>query len=91
MNKIFFQMKRKVLLCDILNVLNISNSTFLNVNSNFDKNILKYQIDDFVSFSSLKPNSVSFFENIKTNSLSVNSGVCIIKETNFKRINDNII
>jgi len=91
MNKIFFQMKRKVLLCDILNVLNISNSTFLNVNSNFDKNILKYQIDDFVSFSSLKPNSVSFFENIKTNSLSVNSGVCIIKETNFKLINDNII
>jgi len=84
-------MKRKVLLCDILNVLNISNSTFLNVNSNFDKNILKYQIDDFVSFSSLKPNSVSFFENIKTNSLSVNSGVCIIKETNFKLINDNII
>ena len=91
MNKHFFQMKRKVLLCDILNYLNVSNHTFLNFNSNFDKNILKYQIDDFVSFSSLKPNSLSFFENKKNNSTSVNSGVCIIKETNSKLINDNII
>ena len=91
MNKHFFQMKRKVLLCDILNYLNVSNHTFLNINSNFDKNILKYQIDDFVSFSSLKANSVSFFENKKNNSTSVNSGVCIIKETNSKLINDNII
>ena len=65
MNKYFFKMKRKVLLSDILNDLNISNHTFLNINSNFDKNILKYQIDDFVSFSSLKPNSISFFENKK--------------------------
>ena len=91
MNKHFFQMKRKVLLCDILNYLNVSNHIFFNINSNFDKNILKYQIDDFVSFSSLKPNSISFFENIKTNSMSVNSGVCIIKETSLKLINDNII
>ena len=91
MNKHFFQMKHKVLLCDILNYLNVSNHTFLNINSNFDKNILKYQIDDFVSFSSLKANSVSFFENKKNNSTSVNSGVCIIKETNSKLINDNII
>ena len=91
MNKHFFQMKRKVLLSDILNDLNVSNHTFLNINSNFDKNILKYQIDDFVSFSSLKPNSISFFENKKNNSTSVNSGVCIIKETNLKLINDNII
>ena len=65
MNKHFFQMKSKVLLSDILNDLNVSNHTFLNINSNFDKNILKYQIDDFVSFSSLKANSVSFFENKK--------------------------
>ena len=91
MNKHFFQMKRKVLLCDILNYLNVSNHIFFNINSNFDKNILKYQIDDFVSFSSLKANSVSFFENKKNNSTSVNSGVCIIKETNSKLINDNII
>ncbi|MDC0549363.1 UDP-3-O-(3-hydroxymyristoyl)glucosamine N-acyltransferase [Alphaproteobacteria bacterium] len=91
MNKHFFQMKRKVLLCDILNYLNVSNHTFLNINSKFDKNILKYQIDDFVSFSSLKANSVSFFENKKNNSTFVNSGVCIIKETNSKLINDNII
>ena len=91
MNKHFFQMKRKVLLCDILNYLNVSNNIFFNINSNFDKNILKYQIDDFVSFSSLKANSVSFFENKKNNSTSVNSGVCIIKETNSKLINDNII
>ena len=91
MNKHFFQMKRKVLLCDILNYLNVSNYIFFNINSNFDKNILKYQIDDFVSFSSLKANSVSFFENKKNNSTSVNSGVCIIKETNSKLINDNII
>ena len=91
MNKHFFQMKRKVLLCHILNDLNVSNHTFLNINSNFDKNILKYQIDDFVSFSSLKPNSISFFENKKNNSKSVNSGVCIVKETNLKLINDNII
>jgi len=91
MNKHFFQMKRKVLLCDILNYLNVSSHIFYNINSNFDKNILKYQIDDFVSFSSLKANSVSFFENKKNNSTSVNSGVCIIKETNSKLINDNII
>jgi UDP-3-O-[3-hydroxymyristoyl] glucosamine N-acyltransferase len=91
MNKHFFQIKRKVLLCDILNYLNVSNHIFFNINSNFDKNILKYQIDDFVSFSSLKANSVSFFENKKNNSTSVNSGVCIIKETNSKLINDNII
>ena len=91
MNKHFFQMKHKVLLCDILNYLNVSNHIFFNINSNFDKNILKYQIDDFVSFSSLKANSVSFFENKKNNSTSVNSGVCIIKETNSKLINDNII
>ena len=91
MNKHFFQMKRKVLLCDILNYLNVSSHIFFNINSNFDKNILKYQIDDFVSFSSLKANSVSFFENKKNNSTSVNSGVCIIKETNSKLINDNII
>ena len=91
MNKYFFQMKRKVLLSDILNDLNVSNHTFLNINSNFDKNILKYQIDDFVSFSSLKPNSISFFENKKNNTTSINSGVCIIKETNLKLINDNII
>ena len=91
MNKHFFQIKRTVLLCDILNYLNVSNHIFFNINSNFDKNILKYQIDDFVSFSSLKANSVSFFENKKNNSTSVNSGVCIIKESNSKLINDNII
>ncbi|MFL2828060.1 MAG: UDP-3-O-(3-hydroxymyristoyl)glucosamine N-acyltransferase [Candidatus Puniceispirillales bacterium] len=91
MNKHFFQMKRKVLLCDILNDLNVSNHTFLNINSNFDKNILKYQIDDFVSFSNLKPNSISFFDNKKNNSTSVNSGACVIKERNLKLINDNII
>ena len=91
MNKHFLQMKHKVLLCHILNDLNVSNHTFLNINSNFDKNILKYEIDDFVSFSSLKPKSISFFENKKNNSKSVNSGVCIIKEINLKLINDNII
>ena len=91
MNKLFFQMKRNVLVCDILKILNVSDHIFLHNNSNFDKNTLKYQIDDFVSFSSLKAHSLSFFENKKNNFTSINSGVCIIKETNLKLINDNII
>jgi UDP-3-O-[3-hydroxymyristoyl] glucosamine N-acyltransferase len=91
MNKHFFQLKRKVLLCDILKILNISIDNFLNINSKFDKKILKYQIDDFVSFSSLKAHSLTFFENKKNISASINSGVCIIKDTNLKLINDDVV
>ena len=91
MNKHFFQIKRMILLSDILKILNVSNHSFLNINTNFDKDILKYQIDDFVSFSSLIPHSLSFFENKKNNFTSVSSGVCVVKEANLKLINNNII
>ena len=91
MNKHFFQLKRKILLCDILKIFNISDQNFLNINSNFDNKILKYKIDDFVPFSSLKAHSLSFFKDKKNNFTSVNSGACIITETNLKLINDDVL
>lgn len=91
MNKHFFKIKNKILLSDILKILNISNQDFFNINSNIDFDILKHEIKDFVSFGNLNNNKLSFFDNKKTNYMSVDSGLCLVNAENAERLNNAII
>ena len=91
MNKHFFKIKNKILLLDILKILNISNQHFFNINSNVDFDILKQEIIDFVSFANLKINKLSFFDNKKTNYMSVYSGFCLVKLENTEMLNNSVI
>ena len=91
MNKHFFKIKNKILLLDILNILNISNDDFFKINLNVDVEILQHEIKDFVSFGNLKTNKLSFFDNKKTNYMFIHSGVCLIKIENAEILDNSII
>ena len=65
MNKFFFKIKNKIKLIDILIILRVSEEEFFNINKNKDVNVNSYYIEDFVSFSNLKVNKLSFYTNKK--------------------------
>ena len=91
MNKHFFKIENKIQLSDILKILDIPNSKLFKLNPNFDKNILQIYIDDFVSFSNLKKNNLSFFvDKIKIN-IGISSGICLVEENNIETLSENII
>lgn len=91
MNKHFFKIENKIQLSDILKILGISNSKLFKVNPNFGKNILEIYIDDFVSFSNLKQNKLSFFvDKIKVN-IEISSGICLVEDNNIEILGKNII
>ena len=83
MNKHFFKIEKKIQLYDILKILNISSSEFFNSNPNCDKNILEIYIDDFVSFSILSQNKLSFFVDKLKDKISISSGICLIEKHNI--------
>ena len=60
MNKQFFNSKINIKLNEILEVLDIPLNEFLNIN--YDVNIDEIFINDFVPFTDLKENSLSFFK-----------------------------
>ena len=91
MNKHFFKVKNKILLLDILMILNISHKDFFNINSGINIDILQHEIKDFVSFRNLKINKLSFFDNKRTNHTSIHSGFCLVKIENSKILNNSII
>ena len=65
MNNFFFKIKNKIKLTDILNILDVTEENFLNVNKNINQNIENIFINDFVSFTNLKKNKLSFYTNKK--------------------------
>ena len=91
MNKNFFKIKDKIFLFDILKCLNIHDLDFFNVNPSFTSDILQYEIIDFVSFSNLNMNKLSFFDNKRNNHTSIDSGFCIVKKENAGLLSDLII
>ena len=54
MNNFFFKIKNKIKLTDILNILDVTEEDFLNVNKNINPNFENLFVDDFVSFTNLK-------------------------------------
>ena len=91
MNKLFFKIEDKIKLTDILNAVKVSEKMFLNINEKLNINIKKSYIDDFVSFSNLKANKLSFYTNKKNNLKNVVSGVCIVKKENINLLHAEII
>ena len=91
MNNHFFKIQTKILLCDILIILDISEQDFFKINLNLANDILQYEINDFVSFVNLKDNKLSFFDNKKNDYTLITSGICIVKTLNAKMLNDKII
>ena len=91
MNKHFFKIKNKILLFEVLKILNISNHDFLLLNPDFDINILQHEIRDFVSFSDLEEGKLSFFESKKNNLLSIHFGFCVVKIENAEMLSNSII
>ena len=91
MNKLFFKIEDKIKLTDILNAVKVSEKVFLNINEKLNINIKKSYIDDFVSFSNLKANKLSFYTNKKNNLKNVVSGVCIVKKENINLLHAEII
>ena len=91
MNKLFFKIEDKIKLIDILNAVKVSEKMFLNINEKLNINIKKCYIDDFVSFSNLKANKLSFYTNKKNNLKNVVSGVCIVKKENIFLFNNSSI
>ena len=91
MNKHFFKIHNKILLNDVLKILNVSYQNFFNINPDFSNDILKYEINDFVSFVNLKINKLSFFDNKRNNYMSIHFGFCLVKIENANLLNDTII
>ena len=60
MNNFFFKIENNIKLTDILKILEVSEEEFLIVNKNLNQNIENLFIDDFVSFTNLKKNKLSF-------------------------------
>ena len=91
MNKNFFKLQKKITLSEILKILNISNQSFFILNPNCGNDILQNEINNFVSFTNLKINELSFFDNKKNTFQSIHSGFCIVKPINAEILNDDII
>ena len=87
MNNFFFKIKNKIKLTDILNTLDVTESDFINVNKNINQNIDNLFIDDFVSFTNLKKNKLSFYTNKKDYLKNVFSGICIVEKINLHLLN----
>ena len=91
MNNFFFKIKNKIKLTDILNTLDVTEENFLNVNKNINQNIENIFIDDFVSFTNLKKNKLSFYTNKKNYLKNVFSGICIVEKINLHLLSDEVI
>ena len=93
MQKHFFKINNKIYIRDILKILDISTSSFLESNKTLDILTLNTEIIDFVSFSNLKLNGLSYFSNKKKNKVddNINLGICIVEKENFGLLNENII
>jgi len=90
MNKQFFKIDKNIYLVDILSLLKISYDDFFAVNT-IDTKIEDIIINDFVPFSFLKEQTLSFLSNRNYNFNNVSSGVCILEKKNIYLLNTNII
>ena len=91
MHKHFFKIKNDIYIRDILKILDISNSFFLDSNKTLDPDIVNNKIIDFVSYENLKSNELSYFSNKNKINYNVILGICITEKKNFGLLNDNII
>ena len=80
MNNNFFKIESNIYIKDILKILDISNSLFLDSNQSLDPLIINNEILDFVSFNNLETNKLSYFSNKKKNAW----GSTTFAETKFK-------
>ena len=90
MNKNFFKIQNKIKVIELLSTLNINEQEFLRINNNIE-NINDLFIDDFVSFSNLKKNKLSFLTSKKNDLSNVLSGVCIVRLEHLKLLNNQVI
>ena len=91
MHKHFFKIKNDIYINDILKILEISTSFFLDSNKTLDALILNTKVIDFVSFNNLKLNELSYFSNKNKINDNVMSGICIVEITNFGLLSNDII
>jgi len=88
MNKQFFKIDKNIYLVDILSLLKISYDDFFAVNT-IDTKIEDIIINDFVPFSFLKEQTLSFLSNRNYNFNNVSSGVCILEKKKIYLLNLN--
>jgi UDP-3-O-[3-hydroxymyristoyl] glucosamine N-acyltransferase len=90
MNKNFFKIRNKIKVIELLGILDVNEEEFLNVNVKID-NINNLFVDDFVSFSNLKKDKLSFLTSKINNFSKVSSGVCIVQHEHLNLLNEQII
>jgi len=91
MHNHFFKIENEIYIKDILKILNISNSFFLECNKNLDPLILNAKVIDFVSYQNLKLNKLSYFSNKNKININIVSGICIVEKMNCDLLNSDII
>ena len=91
MHNHFFKIENEIYIKDILKILDISNSFFLENNKTLDPLILNTKVIDFVSYDNLKLNNMSYFSNKNKINHNIVSGICIVEKINFPLLNVNII
>ena len=91
MDKHFFKFENDICIKNILEILDISKTVFLDNNKNLNLNILKSKIIDFVSYENLELNKLSYFSNKKKKNENVILGICIVEKNNFDLLNINLI
>ena len=92
MHKIFFETRNVIYIKDILKILEISNSIFLESNKNLNSKIFNSEVTNFVSYKNLKTNELSYFSNKnKNNNNNVISGFCIVDKANCDLLSVDVI
>ena len=91
MNKNFFEIKNKIKVTELLDILDINEEEFLTSNNNNIDNINDLFIEDFVSFLNLKKDKLSFLTSKINNLNKVSSGVCIVQHKHLNLLNDQVI
>ena len=91
MHKHFFKFDNLIIIKDILNILEISDSFFLLNNLKKNISILDTQVIDIVSYKNLSINKLSYLSDKKRLDKNVKYGILIIEETNICFLNSDII
>ena len=91
MHNHFFKIENEIYIKDILKILDISNSLFLENNKTLDPLILNTKVIDFVSYKNLKLNELSYFSNKNKINHNIVSGICIVEKINCDLLNVDII
>ena len=90
MNKNFFKIRNKIKVIELLGILDVNQEEFFEVNEKID-NIKNIFVDEFVSFSNLKKDKLSFLTSKIKNFSNPASGVCIVQREHLNLLNEQVI